>query len=128
MGRKSGRTKIGRSINPADAHRKQQRKKELKKNKEERKRVRLIASANKDLKKLEEELQQLKETEKDRYLDKYEKEKKKSLEDEISKVKEAREKLGIPINTEKKTSGQETVKLLGIHSSKHDKHEGKFLI
>jgi len=125
MGRKSGRTKIGRSINPADAHRKQQRKKELKKNKEERKRVRLIASANKDLPKLEEELQQLKEFEKERYLDKYEKEKKKSLEEEISKVKEAREKLGIPINTEKKTTGQETVKLLGIHSSKNDKHEDK---
>jgi len=125
MGRKSGRTKIGRSINPADAHRKQQRKKELKKNKEERKRVRLIASANKDLPKLEEEYQQLKEIEKERYLDKFEKEKKKSLEEEIKKVKEAREKLGIPINTEKKTTGQETVKLLGIHSSKHDRHEDK---
>jgi len=125
MGRKSGRTKIGRSINPADAHRKQQRKKELKKNKEERKRVRLIASANKDLTKLEDELKQLKEIEKERYLDKYEKDKKKSLEEEISKVKEAREKLGLPINTEKKTTGQETVKLLGIHSSKHDKHDDK---
>jgi len=125
MGRKSGRTKIGRSINPADAHRKQQRRKELKKNKEERKRVRLIASANKDLTKLEEELNQLKEYEKERYLDKYEKEKKKSLEEEITKVKEAREKLGIPINNEKKTTGQETVKLLGIHSSKHDKHDDK---
>ncbi|KAG4088228.1 hypothetical protein H8356DRAFT_1725698 [Neocallimastix lanati (nom. inval.)] len=127
MGRKSGRTKTGRSINPADAHRKQQRRKELKKNKEERKRVRLIASANKDLPKLEEELQQLKEIEKERYLDKYEKDKKKSLEEEISKVKEAREKLGIPINNEKKTTGQETVKLLGIHSAKHDKHEDKKL-
>jgi len=127
MGRKSGRTKIGRSINPADAHRKQQRKKELKKNKEERKRVRLIASANKDLTKLEDELKQLKEIEKERYLDKYEKDKKKSLEEEISKVKEAREKLGLPINTEKKTTGQETVKLLGIHSSKHDKHDDKKL-
>jgi len=123
MGRKSGRTKIGRSINPADAHRKQQRRKELKKNKEERKRVRLIASANKDLPKLEEELQQLKEIEKERYLDKYEKDKKKSLEEEIKKVKEAREKLGIPINNEKKTTGQETVKLLGI--AKYDKNEDK---
>lgn len=33
----------------------------IQKNKEERKRVRLIASANKDLTKLEEELQQLKD-------------------------------------------------------------------
>jgi len=35
-----------------------------------------------------------------------------------------KKKLGIPINNEKKTTGQETVKLLGIHSAKHDKHEG----
>jgi len=124
MGRKSGRTKTGRSINPADAHRKQLRKKELKKNKEERKKIRLIAAANKDLTKLEEELQQFKEIEKERYLDKHEKDKKKSLEEEITKVKEAREKLGIPIN-EKKTTGQETVKLLGIHSAKRDKHDDK---
>lgn len=123
MGRKSGRTKTGRTINPADAHRKQQRRKELKKNKEERKKVRLIAYAHKDLSKFEEELEQYKKLESEGLLDKNGKAKKIAVEDEIKKIKGSREKLGLPIELPKNTN-QETITLLGIQGSeKNEKNE-----
>ncbi len=39
---------MAKNFNPADAHRKQQRQKELKKNKEDRKKTREIATVKKD--------------------------------------------------------------------------------
>ncbi|RUS24894.1 hypothetical protein BC938DRAFT_472934 [Jimgerdemannia flammicorona] len=50
------KAKGGRLMNPADAHRKAQRKKEIKKNKVERKKVREVAMAVKDTTKLELEI------------------------------------------------------------------------
>ncbi|KAF1801983.1 WW domain binding protein 11-domain-containing protein [Mucor lusitanicus] len=51
--------KSKRSMNPADALRKQQRKRELKKNKEDRKRVRESALAKKDVGKVRQEISRL---------------------------------------------------------------------
>ncbi|KAJ3294501.1 hypothetical protein HK104_003539 [Borealophlyctis nickersoniae] len=101
MGRKSTSTKSGKSINPADAHRKLQRKRELKKNKEERKKVRLIALTQKDTTKLASELESLKEIglsvdpreERDRGSART---KRLELEEKLRKIKEARETLGLP--------------------------------
>ncbi|ORE08535.1 hypothetical protein BCV72DRAFT_203391 [Rhizopus microsporus var. microsporus] len=51
--------KSNRSINPADALRKKQRKRELKKNKEERKRARESVLAKKDVNKVKGEISRL---------------------------------------------------------------------
>ncbi|ORE18347.1 hypothetical protein BCV71DRAFT_179755 [Rhizopus microsporus] len=51
--------KSNRSINPADALRKKQRKRELKKNKEERKRARESVLAKKDINKVKSEISRL---------------------------------------------------------------------
>lgn len=48
MGKKGGKTKAGRSINPADRERKKERAKELKKNKKTRTQVRQAAVKSKD--------------------------------------------------------------------------------
>ncbi|KAJ3181139.1 hypothetical protein HDU85_003844 [Gaertneriomyces sp. JEL0708] len=88
-----GRTKSGKTINPADAHRKQQRKRELKKNKEERKKIRLVTTANKDATKLLEELRSVRELEKqDRTL----RAKRQGLEERLKKINEARSQLNLP--------------------------------
>lgn len=52
--------KSGRTLNPADAHRKAMRQKEIKKNKMERKRVRTLVMVHKDTSKLEEEISRYK--------------------------------------------------------------------
>ncbi|KAI8335632.1 hypothetical protein EDC96DRAFT_412461, partial [Choanephora cucurbitarum] len=51
--------KSKRTMNPADALRKQQRKRELKKNKEDRKRVRESALAKKDLGKIKQDISRM---------------------------------------------------------------------
>ncbi|KAI8820582.1 uncharacterized protein EV422DRAFT_77186 [Fimicolochytrium jonesii] len=84
--------KPGKAINPADAHRKAQRKKELKKNKEDRKKVRLYATAQKDTKKIFEELQALQRAER---LDQTQHRKKQQLAEKLKKINESRKELGL---------------------------------
>ncbi|KND01402.1 uncharacterized protein SPPG_03212 [Spizellomyces punctatus DAOM BR117] len=87
MGRKSGK-----SMNPADAHRKLQRKRELKKNKEERKKIRLITTAQKDTSKVLAELATYRELEQ---TDPTVRTKRQYAEQRIKKINEARQQLGL---------------------------------
>ncbi|KAJ3056268.1 hypothetical protein HK097_007480 [Rhizophlyctis rosea] len=103
MGRKSGNTKGGRTVNPADAHRKQQRKRELKKNKAERKKARVVALAQKDVAKLTSEIDALKRAE---ATDPNARTKRQAAEQKLKKTIEARESLGLSAlpQTKKDTS------------------------
>ncbi|KAI8813733.1 hypothetical protein BJ742DRAFT_900165 [Cladochytrium replicatum] len=86
-----------RSLNPADAHRRLLRKKEVKKNKEDRKRIRLVSTSQKDTLKLQAELRSLDALERESgKVDKKTRAKKQGLEEKLAKIKVAREKLGLP--------------------------------
>ncbi|KAJ3019813.1 hypothetical protein HKX48_001740 [Thoreauomyces humboldtii] len=84
--------KSGRAVNPADAHRKQQRKRELKKNKEDRKKVRLVATAQKDTKKLFKELQEYQAVD---HLEPAQRRKKQQLDEKLQQINKSREELGL---------------------------------
>ncbi|KAL1917635.1 uncharacterized protein VTP21DRAFT_4028 [Calcarisporiella thermophila] len=94
------KSKPGRSINPADAHRKAMRKRELKKNKLERKRVREITMAQKDTSKLEGEINRYKALLKDNKLDKNGRAKLQQLQDQLSRIKKIKEEHGISTQKE----------------------------
>ncbi|XP_008239663.1 PREDICTED: formin-like protein 20 [Prunus mume] len=90
-------TKGGKVMNPTDAYRKELRKKELKRNKKERKKVREVGILKKDPETLKEQIDKLKTMKADGALDKARKHKKRQLEDTlnlvIKKRKEYAEKL-----------------------------------
>eukprot|EP00854_Cymbomonas_tetramitiformis_P001469 gene1469-2092_t len=76
------KTKTGkRTVNPTDAFRKEQRRKELNRNKKERKRVREEAIGNKDLESLRDKIQEFVELEEQGRLDKTKKAQKRKLEE-----------------------------------------------
>ncbi|KAI9203250.1 WW domain binding protein 11-domain-containing protein [Polychytrium aggregatum] len=93
--------KGSKSLNPTDLYRKLQKKKELKKNKEDRKRGRLVSAAQKDSSKLQEELGSLLQQDRDGTLDKSLTARKKELEEEFEAIQTAREKLGLARQTVK---------------------------
>ncbi|CAM8919217.1 unnamed protein product [Rhodiola kirilowii] len=84
-------------MNPTDAFRKEQRKKELKRNKKERKKVREVGILKKDPESLREQIEKLELMKADGALDKARKHKKRQLEDTLNLVlkkrKEYEEKL-----------------------------------
>ncbi|GJN09985.1 hypothetical protein PR202_ga28043 [Eleusine coracana subsp. coracana] len=90
-------TKGGKVMNPTDAFRKQQRKKELKRNKKERKKVREVGILKKDPEAVREQIEKLEKMKADGALDKARKHKKRQLEDTynliIKKRKEYEEKM-----------------------------------
>ncbi|KAK4427218.1 protein EARLY FLOWERING 5 [Sesamum alatum] len=90
-------TKGGKTMNPTDAYRKELRKKELKRNKKERKKVREVGILKKDPETLREQIQKLEVMKADGALDKARKHKKRQLEDTlnlvIKKRKEYEEKM-----------------------------------
>ncbi|KAL0421861.1 UNVERIFIED_CONTAM: protein EARLY FLOWERING 5 [Sesamum latifolium] len=90
-------TKGGKTMNPTDAYRKELRKKELKRNKKERKKVREVGILKKDPDTLREQIQKLETMKADGALDKARKHKKRQLEDTlnlvIKKRKEYEEKM-----------------------------------
>uniref|UniRef100_A0A7N1A493 Wbp11/ELF5/Saf1 N-terminal domain-containing protein n=1 Tax=Kalanchoe fedtschenkoi TaxID=63787 RepID=A0A7N1A493_KALFE len=90
-------TKGGKVMNPTDAYRKEQRKKELKRNKKERKKVREVGILKKDPESLREQIEKLEMMKADGALDKARKHKKRQLEDTLNLVlkkrKEYEEKL-----------------------------------
>ncbi|CAM8984234.1 unnamed protein product [Rhodiola kirilowii] len=90
-------TKGGKVMNPTDAYRKEQRKKEIKRNKKERKKVREVGILKKDPESLREQIEKLEMMKADGALDKARKHKKRQLEDTlnlvIKKRKEYSEKL-----------------------------------
>ncbi|KAI8644991.1 WW domain binding protein 11-domain-containing protein [Parasitella parasitica] len=82
--------KSKRSMNPADALRKQQRKRELKKNKEDRKRVRESALAKKDIGKVRQEMARLEHLSNMGQLDKAGQTRLDQLKSEIGKIEKAK--------------------------------------
>ncbi|KAF2311365.1 hypothetical protein GH714_022083 [Hevea brasiliensis] len=90
-------TKGGKVMNPTDAYRKELRKKELKRNKKERKKVREVGILKKDPEVLREQIEKLELMKADGALDKARKHKKRQLEDTlnlvIKKRKEYEEKM-----------------------------------
>ncbi|KAI4326663.1 hypothetical protein MLD38_031952 [Melastoma candidum] len=79
-------TKGGKVMNPTDAYRKELRKKELKRNKKERKKVREVGIMKKDPESLREQIEKLEMMKADGALDKARKHKKRQLEDTLNLV------------------------------------------
>ncbi|KAG9457415.1 hypothetical protein H6P81_001923 [Aristolochia fimbriata] len=79
-------TKGGKVMNPTDAYRKELRKKELKRNKKERKKVREVGILKKDPETLREQIEKLEMMKADGALDKARKHKKRQLEDTLNLV------------------------------------------
>ncbi|XP_062187053.1 protein EARLY FLOWERING 5-like isoform X1 [Phragmites australis] len=90
-------TKGGKVMNPTDAFRKEQRKKELKRNKKERKKVREVGILKKDPESIREQIEKLEKMKADGALDKARKHKKRQLEDSynliVKKRKEYEQKM-----------------------------------
>ncbi|EPB83184.1 hypothetical protein HMPREF1544_10077 [Mucor circinelloides 1006PhL] len=82
--------KSKRSMNPADALRKQQRKRELKKNKEDRKRVRESALAKKDVGKVRQEISRLEHLANIGQLDKAGQTRLEGLRSDVGKIEKAK--------------------------------------
>ncbi|XP_051133341.1 protein EARLY FLOWERING 5 [Andrographis paniculata] len=79
-------TKGGKTMNPTDAYRKELRKKELKRNKKERKKVREVGLLKKDPDSLRQQIQKLEAMKAEGPLDKARKHKKRQLEDTLNLV------------------------------------------
>jgi hypothetical protein len=86
MGR--NKTKNGRSLNPADAFRKQQRQKEIKKNKIQKQKVRTLILQTKTSSKIQDQINEITRLEQGGDQDKKHKAKKKILQDTLAKVLE----------------------------------------
>jgi len=86
MGR--NKTKNGRSLNPADAFRKQQRQKEIKKNKIQKQKVRTLILQTKTSSKIQDQINEITRLEQGGDNDKKHKAKKKILQDTLAKVLE----------------------------------------
>ncbi|KAK4489830.1 hypothetical protein RD792_000474 [Penstemon davidsonii] len=83
-------TKGGKTMNPTDSYRKELRKKELKRNKKERKKVREVGILKKDPDSLKDQIQKLEAMKADGALDKARKHKKRQLEDTLNLVMKKR--------------------------------------
>ncbi|KAL5725527.1 hypothetical protein ACHQM5_008663 [Ranunculus cassubicifolius] len=83
-------TKGGKTMNPTDAYRKELRKKELKRNKKERKKVREVGILKKDPETIKEQIEKLELMKADGALDKARKHKKRQLEDTLHLVMKKR--------------------------------------
>ncbi|KAM7275495.1 hypothetical protein ACFE04_017361 [Oxalis oulophora] len=83
-------TKGGKVMNPTDAYRKELRKKELKRNKKERKKVREVGILKKDPEQIIDQIQKLETMKADGALDKARKHKKRQLEDTLNLVMKKR--------------------------------------
>ncbi|URE18132.1 WW domain binding protein 11 [Musa troglodytarum] len=79
-------TKGGKVMNPTDAYRKELRKKEIKRNKKERKKVREVGILKKDPEAIREQIDKLEKMKTDGALDKARKHKKRQLEDTLNLV------------------------------------------
>ncbi|KAK7388998.1 hypothetical protein VNO78_23829 [Psophocarpus tetragonolobus] len=79
-------TKGGKVMNPTDAYRKELRKKELKRNKKERKKVREVGILKKDPEQLKKQIENLEMMKADGALDKARKHKKRQLQDTLNLV------------------------------------------
>ncbi|CAN4099342.1 unnamed protein product [Withania somnifera] len=89
-------TKGGKVMNPTDAYRKEIRKRELKRNKKERKKVREVGILKKDPEQLKEQIEKLEVMKAEGALDKARKHKKRQLEDTLNLVLKKRKSPGPP--------------------------------
>ncbi|KAI8923498.1 hypothetical protein BC831DRAFT_29510 [Entophlyctis helioformis] len=94
MGKKDGRT-----INPADALRKQHRQRELKKNREDRKHARLVAVSQRNTAKLAFDYRQLKQQESSGTLDAMGQVRIRQIESKVAEINAARTQLGLAPKT-----------------------------
>lgn len=86
MGRNKNKTRSGRALNPADAYRKLQRKKEIKKNKIQRNKVRELILQTKNPDKIKQQIEEINKLEAAGQAEKRHKVKKKQLEDTLERV------------------------------------------
>ncbi|KAJ3198110.1 hypothetical protein HDU82_001279, partial [Entophlyctis luteolus] len=87
--------KKGKDLNPADAHRKLLRKKELKKNKEDKKKKDVLAANHREALRLAEELASLGKVEKDGTLDKIGKTRKDKIQQRLDEINDSRRAVGL---------------------------------
>ncbi|THG18027.1 hypothetical protein TEA_013524 [Camellia sinensis var. sinensis] len=106
-------TKGGKVMNPTDAYRKELRKKELKRNKKERKKVREVGILKKDPETLKEQIEKLEMMKADGALDKARKHKKRQLEDTLNLVMKKRKKYLVLRNIDKLIIGELHTRLHG---------------
>ncbi|KAL6493593.1 Protein EARLY FLOWERING 5 [Orobanche gracilis] len=83
-------TEGGKTMNPSDAYRKELRKKELKRDKKERKKVREVGILKKDPDSLKDQIQKLEAMKANGVLDKARKHKRRQLEDTLNLVMKKR--------------------------------------
>ncbi|KAJ3403321.1 hypothetical protein HDU80_004262 [Chytriomyces hyalinus] len=88
--------KKGKELNPADALRKKERKKELKKNKDVKQKKEQLQASHKEALRLVEELNVLMRIEKESTLDKANRTKKEKIEKRLEEINEARRAAGLP--------------------------------
>ncbi|CAO3701255.1 unnamed protein product [Rhizopus microsporus] len=112
MGKSNG------SINPADALRKKQRKRELKKNKEERKRARESVLAKKDINKVKSEISRLEHLASSGQLSKQDQARLDNLKAEASKIEKAKKNVGSQL------TGAQAAYLARMQEQER-KHEGE---
>ncbi|CAG8573565.1 9995_t:CDS:10 [Acaulospora morrowiae] len=111
--------KSGRFLNPADAHRKAMRQKEIKKNKMERKRVRTLVMVHKDTSKLEEEIARYRALDREKRLDKNGKIKLKDLQEKLSKIIEAKKAHGVVIQKQERCKTHTFPSILKFFRTNH---------
>ncbi|KAJ3399508.1 hypothetical protein CcCBS67573_g08147 [Chytriomyces confervae] len=88
--------KKGKELNPADALRKKERKKELKKNKDVKQKKEQLQASHKEALRLVEELNVLMRIEKESTLDKANRTKREKIEKRLEEINEARRAAGLP--------------------------------
>ncbi|KAJ3135232.1 hypothetical protein HK101_004139, partial [Irineochytrium annulatum] len=96
----------GGQINPVDQHRKQQRKKELKKNKDGRKKTKVLTTSTKDAQAIFEELASIEEMEQHGVLDRATQMRKEALGEKLARIQESRQ---VGTDIQRKQAGLPTI-------------------
>ncbi|EOA13211.1 hypothetical protein CARUB_v10026236mg [Capsella rubella] len=104
-------TKGGKVMNPTDAYRKEQRKREIKRNKKERQKVREVGILKKDPEQIKEQIRKLDMSKAEGALDKARKHKKRQLEDTLKMVVKKRKEY----DEKKKEQGEATASVMFSH-------------
>ncbi|XP_010483978.1 PREDICTED: WW domain-binding protein 11 [Camelina sativa] len=104
-------TKGGKVMNPTDAFRKEQRKREIKRNKKERQKVREVGILKKDPEQIKEQIRKLDMSKAEGALDKARKHKKRQLEDTLKMVVKKRKEY----DEKKKEQGEATTSVMFSH-------------
>ncbi|GAU32844.1 hypothetical protein TSUD_209120 [Trifolium subterraneum] len=112
-------TKGGKVMNPTDAYRKELRKKELKRNKKERKKVREVGILKKDPDQIKKQIDNLEMMKADGALDKARKHKKRQLEDSLNLVLKKRKEYEEKMREKGEAPVMFSLQILGCLLSSH---------